>query len=934
MNPIYKFQLNRNSNNLLNPEEVIEGLLNENTGQVSEDSSYLTSDFMPVKAYYTYHLVYKDNTGISIPVIVFYDADKNYLSGSLSVSSASVPQNASYARVSVPSSYKIKDYSFSLSSYNFVRFPSLIAHPVYRDDLNLVFEQETNQQFFRKKLSGKLTFLGEDFKWINSMPVDFQFILDIFISYDNGETWEKYWAGTFWKTDCEFNLDDKSVVVKPNVKDEYIDVLAGLEKEYDVITLAPEILPIRMDKRPMIQVYVPGQSVIGCFLSGMWWEQECNAISDPLALVSTYHFSLNKRKRIVYIQNQTGSTPNVTGAYIEISSDPVTHAYTCSNREYSFIFDPVTYETDYCWKIVRESDGTLLFSYYSPKSSFVPTHMVLGANQQAASGNVSVDTSYIEVYSRFVCDTDYINGVATYAIPSGDICPDNRNYHRVIGYHFPDTIEFSTNFTTTPTQWGIRQPGIYYQKPYVLGVPEWYPVSRSAWGSFSIWFSFSPLDELVEQSGRKEFTLRHTYPLDSVISRLLEKVAPGIKHEYTPEYSEFLYSLNNPLIPGIEQRLFISPKSNLIVSGYDQPAQKAPVTLKQVMDMLKDCFRCYWYIEDGKFKIEQIEFFNNGGSYYGQPVIGIDLTQQKVSRNNKKWSFATSKFTYEKPEMTARYQFGWMDDVTTPFNGYPINIDSRYVNLDKVEETKVAQFTSDVDYILLNPSEISNDGFVLLAAKRDIIYRQQESITFSRLAPYDLDFTGNGLPIYLSFNIAGGPGGSIYMIYFIDSNGNSLGDDIKRGSLTPDGENVSVIGVEIPSGTTKIRFYAVHPINLINPQGAVTNLIIYQGYKLPYYRYDEPNGTQHYLQNGYVSFAFLQKYYAYDMPAYNYTINGEEFYALGIKKLKTQKLKFPCFRDPNLVQLIKTEMGNGKIKKISLNLSSRNADASLSYDTE
>ena len=56
--------------------------------------------------------------------------------------------------------------------------------------------------------------------------------------------------------------------------------------------------------------------------------------------------------------------------------------------------------------------------------------------------------------------------------------------------------------------------------------------------------------------------------------------------------------------------------------------------------------------------------------------------------------------------------------------------------------------------------------------------------------------------------------------------------------------------------------------------------------------------------------------------------------ATGVKKLKTQNIQFPMFNDPNLLQLIKTFLGNGTIEKISVNLSSRTANATLRYDTE
>ena len=178
------------------------------------------------------------------------------------------------------------------------------AFPVYKDDLAIDYAQEQSQQFYRGKLSGKLTFQRDDYTFIRNKPFDTQFDVVISISYDGGQTWAVYWSGQFWKTDCQFNEDYQTAIVTPTVDDRYNAVLAGMEKEYNLIDLAPVMQPVSMDKRPMIQVYVPGQTVIGCFLSGMWWEQECEAVEetdtitidsqDYPALTHKYFFALNK----------------------------------------------------------------------------------------------------------------------------------------------------------------------------------------------------------------------------------------------------------------------------------------------------------------------------------------------------------------------------------------------------------------------------------------------------------------------------------------------------------------------------------------------------------------------------------------------------------------------------------------------------------------
>ena len=723
-------------------------------------------------------------------------------------------------------------YKFELTAGNTTQR----AFPIYNGDLSKDFEKESGQEFFRAKLSGKLTFQRDDYTFIVSKAFDTQFTLEIFISYNAGQSWASYWRGTFWKTDCDFDDDAQYVVVQPTVLDQYNDVLAGMDKEYDLIKLAPEIVPVKADKRPMIQIYIPGQSVIGCFLSGMWWEQEVEPESNEAKLVDDFKFVLNK---VMTIADVSGSmSPQLPNMFSKVFSggqrfNPQAQGdqeFTASGYKLVYGYGAGSGGRRYVWEIVRTSDNVLMWSLAVPNQDppSLPVQITLTpVSGSGASGNVTLFVHDLPVYGRYVCDTPKINTLNTHRIPANDIVENNRNYHYVIGYNNPDTIMFSTRLVSAPTQWGIYQPGQYYFNPAdntLLGLGEAFPVARNAWGLVSIWFVFSSADWITESSARQQFTIRHAYPLSSVISVLLAKIAPGITHEATTDYSQFLYGTN---LINITQTLFITPKSNLVTAGYDEPAQKAPITLKNVTDMLRDCFRCYWFIDSqNRFRVEHIQYFHNGGSYDRLPGVGINLTTQKVARNGKAWAFARNQYKFDKPEMAARYQFGWMDDVTQLFEGYPIDIISKYVNPDNIEQIEVSRFTSDIDYILLNPSAVSKDGFVLLAA------------------------------------------------------------------------------------------------------------ILQSGqYVLPYYNF-RINETDHYLQNAYVAFCILQQYYAFDMPAYQYKINDEQMYASGIKKLKSQTLRFPVLSDPDLTRLVKTNLGNGMIEKLSINLSSRNANATLKYDTE
>ena len=683
------------------------------------------------------------------------------------------------------------------------------AFPIYKDDLTIEQTKEQGQQFFRGKLSGKLTFEAADFSFIVGKAFDTKFGLEIQISYTGGISWSAYWKGKFYKTDCDFDEDNETISVTPNVDDVYEAVLAGLEKEYDLIKLAPAIAPVKADKRPMVQVYVPGQTSVGCFLSGMWWEQECEPITNESDLTTKFHFRLNKEFNVIEITQQTTS-PTLPLVLPPVFAAEMLNefAFEISNAGYTFKLDGDTGE----YQIIRESDNIILWrGFRSP--------LVGVEGTDAAGTEVYFNYSIERVYARIVCDV--VNG--TYQIPNDDPIADNRNYSRSAPYYEPDTVGVSDRMSSTPTEWGRYEPGKYYLPPVSAG---WYPVARSDWGAASFWFNASTAAQLFDETPfTAQYTIRNAYPIDSVISVLLGTIAPGITHQGNTNYSQFLYG-NNP-ISGISQKLFITPKSNIISLGYDQPAQKAPITLAQVLNMLRDCFRCYWFIDSSnRFRIEHIEYFRGGGVYFDTPEVGVNLKQIKVSRNGKEWAFAQGQYRFDKPDMAARYQFSWMDDVTTPFEGFPIDIVSGYVNPDNIEEVQVSSFTSDIDYILLNPSAISQDGFVLLAA------------------------------------------------------------------ITIGGELV-----------------------------------------LPYrnFIYDS---TDHILQNAFVAFIYLQQYYAYDMPAKNYRINGVDYIAQGVKRLKKQSVRFPAFNDVNLLKLVKTNLGDGTIEKISINLSSRSATAELAYDTE
>lgn len=600
------------------------------------------------------------------------------------------------------------------------------VRPNYKDDLTLDYELETNQRFYRAKLSGKINFVRADYDIINDAPFDSEFFLYIEKSDDWGQTYNQYYKAKFMKTDCTFNDDDKLVTVQPETIDQYNDVLAGLEKEYNLIELTPQIEFLTIRKRPLIQIYVPGDSLVSCFLGGTNWEQDANATTDQNALIQTYHFALCNILKEIQITSH-GSPEVISGLYVGRMSTGA------SPDEFMGDLYPelnVNYYIHIAQKLVagglpiglagveirRRSDDVAMFRFTKiTQEPFDTLEFDLTAVEgSGATGTMHADMKSYNIYARYLVDVDKIDDLDTYPLPSDDIVDNNRNYRRAIGYAI-DVAFISKNFSDTPTEWGLADSGKYFAPPYSIYGQTFYPIARSTWRYASLWFGFYLMDWILEEKARKAYTLRDAFTLSSCINVLLKEFAPGITHEATPEYSQFLYNTNNP-ISGQSFKLLISQKSNIINGEYQTPAQKAPVTLQQIMTMLRDIYKCYWYIEDGKFKIEQVSWFRNGGSYGYNPIIDYDLTQLENVRNGKKLAFATSEYSFDKVDMPERYQFEWMDDVTTPFEGLPIEITSKYVTAGKIEEINISNFTSDIDLMLLNPGAISSDGFALFAA--------------------------------------------------------------------------------------------------------------------------------------------------------------------------------------------------------------------------
>lgn len=797
---------------------------------------------------------------------------------------------------------------------------SKTVHPLYDANTSIEIERESGQQFFRRKLGNKIKFIREDYDWIMAQPFDTKFELAIArLAFLSGvPNWLRC---SFSLVDCTVNEDDKSIEVQPATMDEYTDVLAGLDREFNLIKLAPEIERIMLRKRPLIQIYNLGEPTISCFLGGMTWEQDCQEIFDHAELVNTYKFAL------IFSQTTTSITvtdvPEADARGIYIGSEG---RYENSNGYYimATIQSPDDEFPTYAYELYSQS-GELLYVAQTDEAGYndpAGLELIFYAYGSSVKFPAQAESSSYTIYARYLHD----RGDKGTRLPIDDIVENNRNYRYASPYNVEGTIAVSYNISTEPTEWGMAAEGLYFAPPYSLGGQKYYPIAQTSWAGASLWFAFHAFDQQFEKQYRKTYVLRDSYPLASVISVLLREIAPNITHEATSDYSAFLYGLSDP-VAGKQFRVNLTQKTNILRGDYQVPALKAPIKLSQVFDMLRDTFRCYWFIENGKLRIEHISYFINGGSYEGEPAISHDITQMLNSRNGKSWGFATNNYTFDKADVPERYTFAWADDVTSEFEGRPIEILSNYVEAGRTEEISVANMVSDIDYMLLAPEQINEDGFAVMATvKANAINQAPEGVAFvSATNGYTDKWTLNpecrAMNGVLSFRVWGG--GSAYVIFFDEDN-----DELSRSALVT--ENDSQIDLYVPAKATTIGFYAVGTI-----YASISSLRVEGMRELPFVDY-RADGVDYALQNGYMAFSVLQPlYWRYDMPAPRLKINGEEMDAVTVKRIKSQTVSFPAGKegvDPQ--KNIRTALGVGAVSKISLSLLHNIAKTTLKYVPE
>jgi hypothetical protein len=644
-----------------------------------------------------------------------------------------------------------------------------LQEPHYKK-LERKYKKETNQVFFRDSLEGSIKIFGYDFDYIKSQSLETKFLL--IITDDNSKV---LGLDSFTKADCKLDYAKHSIELKLSAIDKYSKIMNKYDNTYDLIKLSPAITPLTLTKRLLYQFYIQGASSVSCYANGTYWEQDVTeAVDDADELKKKYYFAENLSKQEFQITEDM--SPEFSGSYIHEENTPPStwinqtngnghikmigisdlsntksDAYgnktlrwfstgkTVSGQEQSGILD----SWKFALKIYDDRSFGNLGNAFSDDVFVLKDWDVNATSSKIGfdgeykfhindtSTNFSLDVVYYTIWARILADIDSVVEPSSgqtktlYDLPKDDFISERVNYKKCIGLVGLSIVQ-SAYTVAYPTKFGRNDYGKYFSSNFInnaIHLPV--PISRSSWANTSIWAVIPESWNVFESLFRTTFILKDAFSLADVIKALLHKIDPLVKFEATTEYSQFLYEgdTSSPIIPYDGSRVgyvpFIAPKSNVLKGNYDQAAQKAEITFEQVMNMLRDCFRCYWFIDsNNRLRIEHISYFMKGLSY-SEPDVQLDLTKKCDKFNKKVVLYAQEETSYSKDDLCSRYEFSWMDDSTDTFEDMEIDISSVYTQQDKTEEINSDVFSTDIDLMLYAPDKFSSDGFALMMANKN-----------------------------------------------------------------------------------------------------------------------------------------------------------------------------------------------------------------------
>lgn len=160
--------------------------------------------------------------------------------------------------------------------------------------------------------------------------------------------------------------------------------------------------------------------------------------------------------------------------------------------------------------------------------------------------------------------------------------------------------------------------------------------------------------------------------------------------------------------------LFMIQKSDAIDPTATNPATKGELTLKGVLELMRQMFRVYWLIDDENYL--RLEHWKHWTFPVGLDLTTVPMQARTISRH----------FIESLQIVIPRHErFAMLEALYEDFLGADITYSGSCVTSDEksaVEQTS-AEITTDIAHVVNDPTLIDSQGFVMVACDADNVVR-------------------------------------------------------------------------------------------------------------------------------------------------------------------------------------------------------------------
>ena len=221
--------------------------------------------------------------------------------------------------------------------------------------------------------------------------------------------------------------------------------------------------------------------------------------------------------------------------------------------------------------------------------------------------------------------------------------------------------------------------------------------------------------------------------MESVFNLMLSKLGTGLTFK-----SDLILSNTNPLDSSdnlyyhldpndlqYQRCICIAQKSDVIAINATERATLGEISIRDLLNDYSEMFNASWTIDGNFLRFENVKFFNNGLNYSAVPFNVIDIRGE--TKNRKK-----NKYSYSRENNYHREVFTFNESSNIDFKGADIKYND-FFNSDKeiVKNHNVNNFTNELEYIKLFPTEISKSGFCLAVVDFDTVNNTAEIVNYN-----------------------------------------------------------------------------------------------------------------------------------------------------------------------------------------------------------